>query len=214
MKIKEQKIPVQRTGVFYEAGNPDQSDVVWFTCHGYGQLSENMIKKFDVVVDRGHSVICVEGMNRFYWQGVSGQPVATWMTKRFRFDEIRDNNNYLSDIYQRVGPGKKQILLGFSQGGTTMWRWIHEKRPDFDIFINYAGWMPEDIDLSVLSEYLEDKKLIFVHGNQDEYLTENRIEAFNEVLSRSTLDVEFYSFDGTHKIERNVLSHMVKKFDL
>ena len=115
---------------------------------------------------------------------------------------------------RRSIPGKEEFFLGFSQGGTTIWRWIHEKRPDFDVFINYAGWMPEDIDLSVLSDYLKDKKLIFVHGDKDEYLTKERIEAFNEILTRSTLDVEFLCFDGTHKIERSVLSDVIDKFKL
>ncbi|MEM9546741.1 MAG: hypothetical protein AAGA77_12255 [Bacteroidota bacterium] len=212
MEVKEQRIPVQRTGVYFQAGDQESAMVHWFVCHGYGQLGENLIRRFDRLVERGHAVICAEGMNRFYWQGVGGQPSATWMTKRFRLDEIKDNNNFLSQIYdQQIKVGKK-VLLGFSQGGTTMWRWIHEKRPDFDVFINYAGWMPEDIDLSSLKEYLMDKKLIFTYGSEDMYLTVDRIKAFQEVLDRSGLQVDILKTNVEHKVERDVLDQLCTQY--
>jgi len=212
MKIKEHKIPVQRTGVYFEAGDSEKAMTNWFVCHGYGQLAENLIRKFNEFVARGHAIISVEGVNRFYWKGVGGQTAATWMTKRFRLDEIRDNNNFLSQTYDHLNADAKKVLLGFSQGGTTMWRWIHEKRPDFDVFINYAGWMPEDIDLSVLQEYLADKKLIFTYGSNDIYLTEDRIEAFHKVLEKSGLNVEIHKTGGEHKVDREVLSDLYHRY--
>lgn len=209
MEINEHRVEVQRTGVFFQSGDIQNAKINWFACHGYGQLADNLIRKFDGMVSQGHGVISVEGQNKFYWQGVSGQPVATWMTKRFRLDEIKDNNNFLSQVYRQLDGPSKKILLGFSQGGTTMWRWIFDKRPDFDVFINYAGWMPEDIELSLLQDYLADKKLIFTYGSEDEYLTKERIEAFHAVLERSKLNVEIYKTDGVHKIDRAVLSELL-----
>lgn len=212
MKVNEHKIEVQRTGVYFQAGNLDTALVNWFVCHGYGQLAENMIRKFDELADLGHSILSIEALNRFYWEGVTGQPAATWMTKRFRLEEIKDNNVYLSRVFSLVQKSNKKVLLGFSQGGTTMWRWIHEKRPEFDVFINYAGWMPEDIDLSELGDYLSDKKLIFTYGSKDEYLTEDRIKLFQAVLDRSNLNVEIYKTDGGHRVERSVLAYLFQKY--
>lgn len=205
MEIVEKKLKVERTGVFFQAGDFRFSKMNWFVCHGYGQLANHLIKKFDGFLLRGHSVISVEALNRFYWQGVTGQVVTTWMTKRFRLDEIRDNNAYLSNIYSEHMGTEKNILFGFSQGGTTIWRWIYEERPDFDVFINYAGWMPEDIDLAVLNEYLSDKILIFTYGTNDEYLTKDRILAFKEVVSRSKLNVIIHKTEGKHQVDRQVL---------
>lgn len=208
MNIQENKLLVERTGVFYTAGDLVNAPVNWFTCHGYGQLAETHIKKFNEFVSKGHSVISVEGMNRFYWQGVSGRLAATWMTSRFRLDEIRDNNTFLSSIYNTHYNKERNILLGFSQGGTTIWRWIHERRPDFDVFINYAGWMPEDIDLSVLGDYLVDKKLIFTYGVKDQYLTEDRISAFKDVVTKSKLNIIIHKTEGDHRIDREVLNEI------
>ena len=212
MQIRESKIEINRTGLFFEAGDRSTADVNWFLCHGYGQLAENMIRKFDGFADRGHAVMSVEGPNRFYWKGVTGNTAATWMTKRLRLDEIRDNNNFLSKTYGLIKKDSKRILLGFSQGGTTMWRWIHEKRPDFDVFINYAGWMPEDIDLSVLQEYLADKTLLFTYGSKDMYLTEDRIDQFRAVLERSKLNVTIHKTDTEHRIDRVVLDDIYNRY--
>lgn len=212
MNIKEQKVSVQRTGVFYTSGDIQTSNLNWFVCHGYGQLANNIIRKFDGFIEQGHSVVSVESMNRFYWQGVTGHVVTTWMTKRYRLDEIRDNNAYLSSIYKNHIHPKANILLGFSQGGTTMWRWIFEHRPDFDVFINYAGWMPEDIDLHVLQDYLKNKTLIFTYGSNDEYLTEDRLIKFQEVVDASKLDIQFHKSEGIHKIDRTVLKDISIKY--
>ncbi len=212
MDVIKNRVEVSRTGVYFQAGDLENAKVNWFACHGYGQLGENLIRKFDGFVDQGHSVISVEALNRFYWQGVTGQTAATWMTKRFRLDEIRDNNAYLSQVFDQVNGTSKNVLFGFSQGGTTMWRWIHEKRPEFDVFINYAGWMPEDIDLSELQDYLEDKKLIFTYGAKDKYLTEDRIAMFQEVLAKSKLNVEIYKTGGEHKVDRGVLADIHSRY--
>ncbi|MDF1698510.1 MAG: dienelactone hydrolase family protein [Saprospiraceae bacterium] len=212
MEIKENKINVQRTGVFYTSGDLKEAPIVWFVCHGYGQLGNTIIRKFDFLVDQGHSVLSAESMNRFYWQGVSGQVATTWMTKRYRLDEINDNNAYLTSLYESSKNQSKRILLGFSQGGTTIWRWIFDHRPDFDVFINYAGWMPEDIDLSLLQDYLKDKTLVFTYGANDEYLTEDRMKMFHEVISNSKLKIHIHKTEGTHKIDREVLKDIVDKY--
>ena len=212
MDIIENKLPVERTGIFYQAGQHNNAQVNWFACHGYGQLGSNLIQKFDGFVKDGHSIVSVEALNRFYWQGVSGQVVTTWMTKRFRLDEIKDNNAFLSKVYSATKCNGKNILFGFSQGGTTIWRWIFEKQPNFDVFINYAGWMPEDIDLSKLKDYLSNKTLIFAYGTKDEYLTEDRISAFRKVVEASGLNIIIHKMEGKHKVDRFVLDDIYNKY--
>jgi len=205
MEITEKKIEISRTGVYYKVGE-DSSKRQWLCCHGYAQVADRMINKFDRLVAEGDKVVCVEGPNRFYWKGVRGNPVATWMTSRYRLDEIRDNNNYLNQVYQsEISRDSARVLLGFSQGGTTIWRWIHEQRPEFDLFVNYAGWIPEDLDLKMLGDYLKGKKLIFIYGTRDEYLTEVRIEALKMIIERSGLDIEILTNTGSHSIDRDTL---------
>ncbi|MGK0315956.1 MAG: putative esterase [Saprospiraceae bacterium] len=211
MDIIETKIQIARTGVFYKVGT-DLAQRHWFCCHGYAQVADLMINKFDRREAKGEKVVCVEAPNRFYWKGVRGNPVTTWMTSRYRLDEIRDNNDYLNKVFQsEINQGSEKVLFGFSQGGTTMWRWIHDQRPEFDVFVNYAGWIPEDLDLKVLSEYLKGKRLVFIYGTQDEYLTKDRIEALEMIIERSGLDIKVIKNAGNHSIDRDTIDLVLKK---
>jgi predicted esterase len=210
MKIKETKIEITRSGVYYTVGE-NESKRQWFCLHGYAQIADRMIKKFDRREAKAEKIVCVEAPNKFYWKGVRGNPVATWMTSRHRLDEIRDNNEYLNKVYKNeISQNSEIVLFGFSQGGTTMWRWIHDQKPEFNVFINYAGWIPEDIDLSVLSDYLKEKRLIFVYGAEDEYLTNDRLEALEMIIERSGLNIEIIKNQGNHSIDRDVIDSIVK----
>ncbi len=209
MNIKETKIEISRTGVYYKVGG-NASKRQWFCLHGYAQIADMMINKFDRREAKGEKIVSVEAPNRFYWKGVRGNPVATWMTSRYRLDEIRDNNEYLNKVYQNeITQESEKVLFGFSQGGTTMWRWIHDQKPEFDVFVNYAGWIPEDLDLSILSKYLKGKRLVFVYGTQDEYLTNDRIEALEMIIERSGLNIEIIKNKGNHSIDRDVIDSIV-----
>ena len=205
MIVKESKVEISRTAVYYKVGETT-SKRQWFCLHGYAQVAESMIHKFDRREAVGEKIVSVEGPNRFYWKGVRGMPVATWMTSRFRLDEIRDNNNYLSNVFHtEINKDSKKIIFGFSQGGTTAWRWIHDRRPEFDVFVNYAGWIPEDIDLKLLAQYMDGKRLVFIYGTQDEYLTKDRIETLKMIIDRSGLDIEVISYNGNHSISQEMI---------
>ena len=211
MDIKETKIEISRTGVFYKVGQ-DSAKRQWFCCHGYAQVADLVIQKFDRREAKGEKIVSVEAPNRFYWKGVRGNPVASWMTSRYRIDEIRDNSEYLNKVYRaELSETSQRVLFGFSQGGTTLWRWIHDQRPQFDVFINYAGWIPEDIDLKVLGDYLKDKRLVFVYGTKDEYLSPDRVEALEMIIDRSGLDIQIIKNSGVHSIDRDVIDSIWKK---
>lgn len=212
MERRQHSIPITRTGVYYTAGDPD-SRYAWLCCHGYGQLGDRLVSKFEGVIAQDHRIVSVEAPHRFYWEGVRGRPVANWMTSRYRLNDIKDNNVYLNDVYHKeMAQSDTKVLFGFSQGGTTLWRWIHECQPDFDVFINYAGWIPEDVDLSTLADYCKDKRLIFIYGKNDEYLTQDRISGLKEVVSKSRLNMEIKQIEGKHRIDSSVLTDLAMEF--
>ena len=110
-----------------------------------------------------HFVVAPEAMNRFYANGFGGDVVASWMTSRDRLDEIDDFNGYLSNLYSKyegqLSDECKKIVFGFSQGGTTLFRWLNGKVVACDHVLGYSCWFPEDIDLKEsktrqLTEYI------------------------------------------------------------
>ena len=209
-------IKVTRTAHYTTLGKAGPKvKYLWIACHGYGQLARNFIRKFDVIQSDDTFIIAPEGLSRFYWGGVTGEVVASWMTKGDRLQEIEDYTNFISQLYHQyfplLAPDVKVILFGFSQGCATIMRWIMRTFPRFDQVILWAGMLPEDLNYKPYLSYLEDKSFHFVYGLQDEYLTPKRLAFIQNFTKEQGLKVEEHTFDGPHKIIRSVLKEFAEQ---
>ena len=63
----------------------------WFALHGSKMLCEQMLYKFKNFDPKEHFILAPESFNRFYEKDFGGPVVASWMTKRDRLHEIKDN---------------------------------------------------------------------------------------------------------------------------
>ena len=217
MNISHHSIPVKKTAHYSTFGQLDKKSTkyIWIAMHGYGQLASRMINKFDFLDPKEHFVIAAEGLNRFYWDGKGDRrPVSCWMTSQNRYDEIEDFTSYLQSLHDRycrhVNQNTKIILLGFSQGCATMWRWLHSHQPHYDLAINWAGWIPEDISYVHLEEYFSDKTHFLLYGTEDHFITEKAIEGIKEVISQNNLKVKIQRFEGGHKIVKEEFQKFCK----
>ena len=210
MEYKHNQIRISRTAHFFSSGNP-MAPTAWLLTHGYAMTAEQMMLKFQDFSQEDNLIISAEGLSYFYWEG-KGQrvPLSSWMTSRHRLSEIRDYSQYLFDLYSKFEKPALKILLGFSQGGTTMWRFINEMKPDFDCFINWAGDIPEDTEYDI--EYLKGKNLIYFSGDQDPYITQSRLSILKERSKNEGLNVAFNSYEGPHKVDRLVLKKWYNSF--
>ncbi len=207
--ISHQSLQVTRTAHYSTYGTLDKNKTkyLWIVMHGYGQLAKRMIHKFNQLNVDEHFVVVAEGLNRFYWHGENRSPVSCWMTSEDRYDEIDDFTSYLDQLYSKYASHINQkkvkiMLMGFSQGCATMWRWIHASQPRYDMALNWAGWIPEDISYVHLKEYLSDKKHFFWYGNEDEFLTDGAMAGIKSVIKQNELSIEIHQFDGGHKLVR------------
>lgn len=212
--VNQHKRLIPRTAHYYTIGepNPDITDV-WIVCHGYGQVAEHFIKKFDVLDDGKTLVIAPEGHSRFYWEGMSRKPVATWMTSRHRLDEIADYTRYIKALYDefipQLHPEVRINLLGFSQGTATQCRWILREYPAFHRLILWAGLLPDDLDFKIHETYLQDKEIIFVYGTADQFLTEKRIKWQYDYAAKYDLKIDqTIVFEGKHVMLREVIQQL------
>lgn len=184
----------------------------WIVCHGYGQLAKYFIRKFDVLDRSDTLVIAPEGFSRFYWQGFTGNVVASWMTREDRLAEIEDYSNYLSQLYglyiPQLAPDVKIILLGFSQGCATQVRWMCRNFPDFHHLVLWGGLWPEDIDYAPFLSYFERGERHLVYGLQDIYLTEDRMRQQLDIERRFGLHTQKMTFPGNHEIDREILMRL------
>ena len=175
-----------------------------------------MLYKFSEFDADQHFIIAPEGLNRFYQKGFGGDVVASWMTKRDRLEEIDDFAGYLSGIYNlfvdKVQSDCTKIVMGFSQGGTTAYRWMHHSSVQANLLIGYATWIPEDIDLQTAKTNFSEMKLLYTYGKNDQFLNQTRIAALNSVIEKNKLDVLWEPYDGEHRIEKKQLMHIANKY--
>lgn len=209
--MTEHKITVQRTAHYYTIGKVGKHvEDFWLVCHGYGQLAKRFIRKFDVLDDGKTLVVAPEGLSKFYWErGESREPVASWMTREHRLDEIDDYTRYMRTLYgyfTRQLPKNVRInLLGFSQGVATQFRWILKEYPDFDRLIAWAGTLPDDLDYTIHEDYLKNKELHLVYGHQDQFLTPKVLEWLFGFAEKQKVNFKVSTFEGKHVMDREML---------
>lgn len=188
----------------------------WFALHGTKMFCEQMLYKFQDFNPDEHFVIAPEGLSRFYLKGFGGDVVATWMTSRDRLKEIEDLSNYLSKLYNlytaQLPAGCTKTVIGFSQGGTTALRWLHNTAVKLDFLINYSAWIPEDIDFRQAQTELPAVKKIYTYGTEDEFLTTERVAAVRTVIDKSGLNFNMHAYKGTHRIEKQQLKFLFEKY--
>jgi predicted esterase len=216
INIQTNYFQTQKTARFSTYGElTSETKYFWFVLHGSKMTCEQMLYKFAEFNPKEHFVVAPEALNRFYANGFGGDVVASWMTKRDRLEEINDFSTYLQKLYQKyLGDLPKsctKIILGFSQGGTTMYRWLHAMPTEADFLIPYSCWIPEDIDLRKSATQLNQIKTYYTYGIQDQFLSAETISKVQEVINKNYLDITFYPYDGDHRVSKEQLKFLFEK---
>lgn len=216
MNYKAHKIKVSKTGRFFQLGEVSiQTKQIWFVCHGYGQLANYFLKKFESIANAETVIVSIEALNRFYPKGFSGNVGATWMTKEEREDEIEDYVNYLTQVYNLITQNLdldtlKIQVLGFSQGGATVSRWVNQVDFKIDNLILWAAIFPPDLDLSKNSKQFKSVKKYMIVGDKDEFLNDENFKLYDDLKSKYNIDCELIRFDGKHEIDAETLKKLYK----
>ena len=215
--IREKHIEVTKQARIMEYGNLGKdTEYLWIACHGYGQMVERFATKFSVLDPNKHFVLCPEGLSRFYTKGFSGDIGASWMTRQDRLLEIEDYCNYIDSIlaeYQSKAPNAKLILFGFSQGCATLCRWLYDRKKAYHKMILWAGLIPEDLEWTKKDNGLKADSILFVYGDQDQFIKEGQIEQYKSFLDAQSLGhISFRSFEGVHRVDKEVFHSVVKDF--
>ncbi|MEM7105111.1 MAG: alpha/beta hydrolase [Bacteroidota bacterium] len=214
--MKAHHIKVSKTARYFTIGNPGPAiEKLWICTHGYGQEIEKFTSKFKDLDDGKTLIIAPEGLSRFYFGGFTGHVGASWMTKEERLHEIDDYCLYIESIYHsfigKLVNLRQTTLFGFSQGCPTIIRWAVRFRHDFQNLVLWAGQFAHDIDYPAVKDWLNSKRLTLVIGDQDEFLTPQRVEAYKGFLEKNNLQVDVVSFAGKHMIDRKILIDLANK---
>lgn len=213
MNIQTSYISVKKTARYTTYGElSEKTQYCWFVLHGSNMQCEQMIYKFKNFDPETHYVVAPEGLSRFYANGFGGDVVAAWMTSRDRIQEIQDFSNYLSQLYTQIADllpdSCKKIILGFSQGGTTVFRWLHAAKIHYNHIVAYSCWFPEDISLNEAKSKLSQSTILYTYGEQDQYLTEEKMSHVKELVERNGLTVKFLPYSGDHRVDKKQLNKL------
>ena len=208
MQAHHHRIQVPRTAHYYTLGEDiHKARHIWLLIHGYGQLASRMIGKFSNSDATNNYFIAPEAFSKHYVRRQPNYVGASWMTQEHRLDEIADYVNYLTElmnpIIENLQEHQKLNILGFSQGTSTMWRWINHSKINFHSIIHWAGEFPKEMDFESMSPYLNKiKHKYFCLGNKDEYITEDHKVLIQSFVKENHLNMKFKFFEGTHVIDQ------------
>ena len=210
------KFRTEKTGHFFTHGSlTEKTRFVWLCLHGYGSLAKYFIQKFEFLDPELHYVVVPEGLNRFY-EGVNERPAVSWMTKEDRLDEIADYVEMLERLRKKLNwdhnPDVQVIYFGFSQGVTTLIRWMTNIHPRCNHLILWAGSIPDDILLEPHQSYFESMATYYFIGKSDPYFKENRFNEIEQLIKQARMLTQVQWFEGEHKVEDAVLQQWVKNY--
>ena len=211
LKATSHSITVTRTARYFTLGEMNErTKRVWFVLHGYGQLAEYFIRKFDKMQDDETFVVAPEALSRFYLDHESGRIGASWMTREDRLHEIDDYVAYLEsvqrDIFKDFSSENIHItMLGFSQGTATACRWVNESVLKCNRLILWGGYFANGILELVEKERLPSQDTHFVYGNKDEYLNQLNPAEYLEKLEVELPILRILEYKGGHAIDQKVL---------
>ena len=215
-RFNKHTLAVQRTARFYTIGEANHNtEELWFVLHGYGQLGNYFIRHFEAIDNGKRLIVAPEALSRFYVGGEFKRVGATWMTKVEREQEIEDYLQYLNGVADHVSswfPGTPPpiTVLGFSQGASTASRWVTLGKLPATRLILWAGNIAHDLDMGQYAPILNAMDPVFVVGDNDYYITPERLAQEKAKMEESNLKITYVPFEGEHRLYKDVLVSLVR----
>ena len=208
--MKAFHLTVTRTANIYQLGEFSvETETLWIVCHGYSQRADYFLRHFQVLDTGKNVVVAPEGLSRFYREGFTGHVGASWMTSYQRETEIQDYIGYLNQLLETLKPqfpeNMKINLLGLSQGGATVCRWLAAATVSFDRLILWSAAFPEDMNFEFSLAALEKTNIVMVAGLEDELLPKEMPARQYELLRSYGLTPQLVSFEGGHQMDAEIL---------
>ncbi len=212
MKATNHSIAVTRTARYFTLGEmTERTRRVWFVLHGYGQLAEYFIRKFEGIHDGETMVVAPEALSRFYQDHESGRVGASWMTREDRLHEIDDYVGYLESVQREIFKdfsleNTHITVLGFSQGTATACRWVDQSELKCDRLILWGGYFANGILELIEENRLPPQDTHFVYGHKDEYLNSLNPAEYLEKIKAELPFMHILEYKGGHAIDTEVLA--------
>lgn len=205
--MNEHHITISKTARYYTLGNLNSNTKqILIAIHGWGMSVKDFMESLAPLLTDDMFIVAPEALNRFYLKGSGGQVGATWMTKEDRLNEIKDYISYLDTLYNSLGldvPGAKVTALGFSQGASTVTRWVNSFNCRVDDVIVFAGEVAPELLPLADSSGLKQTRNYFICGTHDQIFTPPMVAEMR--VKYADMNFTEFEFTGRHEINTDVL---------
>ncbi|MEQ6166355.1 hypothetical protein AAOE16_04110 [Ekhidna sp. MALMAid0563] len=207
--MQQHHIPVSINASYYTLNKlTEKTERIWLVFHGYGQLAEYFIKKFEGLDPEKNFIIAPQGLSKYYLDGVYGRVGASWMTKEDRLTEIDNQYSYIDAVLSQYDTSEKQLIyFGFSQGTATMGRYAAHAKIPFKKMIIWAGTFPPDTDPKDWQYLNGSEEIHYYTSREDKYFKEEMIDNQNKVLKAAmNREPELHWYEGGHRVIPEVVA--------
>jgi len=168
--------------------------------HGYGESAENEFERLRSIEGSDLWItVAIQGLHRFYRRRTD-EIVASWMTRQDRVLAITDNIKYTAGVIDAVcrefSPARTIVLSGFSQGVAMAYRYAANSSRPIRGLISLGGDIPPELDSRALARI---PSVLIGRGIRDEWYTEEKVQADEQRLRASNVDVKVMVLDAGHE---------------
>jgi predicted esterase len=216
----EHHIEVRRSARWFSLGSLGPfTRELWIVAHGYGQLASRFLRVFAHVASDECAVVAAEGLSRFYVARgstrVEDKVGASWMTREDRLREIDDYVAYLDAVHDAAlavtsATRVRVTVLGFSQGASTVTRWVARGRARPARLVLCSGVLPPDLTAPDF-ERLRALEVYMVMGRNDDLARPALLEPEVERLRAGGVEVTLLAFDGGHEVSRSIVAELARR---
>ncbi len=210
MTAQAHTISVSRTARYFTLGELNENtERVWFVLHGYGQLAEYFIRKFEKLNDGRTLVVAPEALSRFYTDADYKRVGASWMTRQSAKTEIDDYVVYLESIYKTIfekglSEAIQVTVFGVSQGAATACRWLDQGTLHCHQLVLWAGYFANGIQ-DVIDPARIPSQTYYIFGDQDQFLNQIDFPEYLVQLRRQIPSLNILDYAGTHTVDPEIL---------
>jgi len=211
MKLQEKEISYTISNSYSTLNTLTESTKnVWFVCHGMGYLSRYFLRYFKGLNADENYIIAPQAANKYYIQPGFKHVGASWLTKENTAKETENVMRNFDAIFKTENiPGNVNLIVfGYSQGVSVASRYVAKRQLQCAQLVLHSGGIPEELhaeDFAFLNA-----KVSLVCGTNDEYLTEERLQAETKKaqdLFKDNLNIML--FDGKHEVNVDIINRLV-----
>lgn len=213
-RIQRHERETPRTVPWFMIGAPERAHTFALLLHGLGQRAARVAEQLAPAAAPGVCLVVPEALSRALPHPGAERAGASWSTGEDAEADLVDNMRYLDgladELLTRTPEGARRLLLGFSQGGMTVARWLARRPRAWDRVVLWGSAIPDDVDPMRLRAGLGETELVVAIGDDDRFVTPERLERARGALDALHPGWRAHHHAGGHEMSAEVLAELLE----